>query len=645
MPMNQSSTAHSLANNKLVTNKSSTSTKPLKLLVSILAIVVSSGLLFSHASSHLYPALPISFFLTLTFLLLGLTTLETSEHTSIYLGIIVLVGITYTTYVFTFPASPIGMDPNTLAIDIHQVKAAGDLSVIDSRFYQNAPLYFILPAAAGVITGLPVNHAMIVYPIILSIVIPLSSSILALNADQDRQPVVATIAALLTVAATLSFKFSYWPIPQSLATVLLCLFIILVLKNYHNIRREILLLEVLILLGLLFTHKLPLVLILAFLSALFGLSVGEYKYSQFTWTLTPLNQVAIFSIMALTTFAGWAFFTGFFTSYVFQITGSVIFLIGIVSLYEKGWEPRPSQYQQVPLPSFTHLKALTILTGSLLVVQTVFLTDLAERLIARILTFLDSGFEITSSTNKVVEAATSPEFPFFGMFFHYSNALILLLLGGLAWFYLASLHRRNAAVQILLVIAAVTVFFTGITAINPSAASPFRFLLVAEPWIAALLAVTFGSVLIKKNLERVSLSVVLVLILILMFQALAFAVVPDYTSSPRYYLTEGETEAKSFGFQFIQGDISTDPYLLRAVTPTEVTNTDYQDIEQYKSAEEGLLLGNVSDRNADYFAHRHLQVYRMSEGWWQLTWNPQSDLERTEHRIYDDDDVQFYKKS
>lgn len=624
-------------------NNYSSSANHLKFIISIVAIVLSSGILFSHASSRLYPALPISLFLALLFLLLGLTMIDIRKYTNIYLGVVVSVGITYTTYIFLFPASPIGMDPNTLAVDIHQVKIIGDLSVIDSRFYRNAPLYFILPAVAGIITDLPVIHAMIIYPIILSVVLPLSSSILALNANRNSQSVVAIIAALLTLAATLSLKFSYWPIPQSLAIVLLCVLIILLLKNYYGIRGEIAFLEIVVLFGLLFTHKLPLVLLLTFFSALISLALVEHKFSQEIWNFTSLSRVTIFTILALTIFAVWILVTGVFTNSIFQLVGVVIFTIGILGLYEEGWQSGPSYYQQVPLPSLPHLKSLTIFTGALLVVQMVFLTDLAERLIARVLTFLDGGLGVPSSTNKAVEAAASPEFPLFGMFFHYSNALILLLLGGIAWLYLASSRKRNAAVQILLAIVAVTVFFSGTTVINPSAASPFRFLLIAEPWIAAVLAVTFGSFFMKKHLRSVSLSVVFVLIIILAFQTLAFAAVPDYTASPRYYLTEGETEAKSFGFQSIPDDISTDPYLITAASPLEMRPPADQDAEQYESAEEGLLLGNISDRDSDYFAYRHVQVYRMS-GWWQLTWNPQSDLERTEHRIYDNEDVQFYKK-
>lgn len=621
----------------------SDATRTFKLTLSSIAVLAGGGFLFSHASGQFYPAVPISLLLVVIIFLTSLGVNQGSGLDDAYIGVLLILAITYSIYIFSVPSSLVGIDPNSLAIDIQQLRMTGDLAVIESEFYSNAPAYFLLPAVLGAIGDLPAHHAMVLYPLVLNIVVPLSAGIVAIEADNRHRPFVGTLAALLTFVATISFKFSYWPVPQSLAVVLTSVFVVLLVQNYNSVRPRTVFLETVILVGLMFSHKLPLMFLFVFLLALLAVTTVHHFTPELSWLTNHSLRVPFYGLIGLGLVGTWLFLTQYFTPTIFRAIGVTVFFVAMTALYMNDRQTDLIRHVPSPSPSLIHLSGITVLTGGLFAIQMTVLTNFGEQLLTILRSYNNIELIVTSSLQQTAPAATSPTFPLFGMFFHHSNALLLLLVAGASWVYLASVYETNSAVRILLTVTCFSVLLIGATAINPSAASPFRFLLMGEPWLVAITAVTFGGLILDADLSGVSQIVGLLLVILVVFQLFSFAVVPDYPSSPRFYLTESETEAKGFGYHYIDEDIGADAYLVTASAPMEITNSAFRETGKYVSEGNKIISGNISERNTDYFVFRKLQIYRTTSGWWQLTWDPQETLDRTEHEIYDNGDVQVYK--
>jgi len=622
---------------------------------SVAATALGSGVLLVQVSDGLYPFFPVALFVALTSVLAG-SRVEGASGGH-YLALAVAAGVGSTMYIFLFPESLIGIDPNRLAVDIHQLRSQGTFAVVESRFYSNVPFYFLLPAMAGVLGGLPTRDALVVYPALMTAVVALSAALLARLASVDGRPsergtahvdtgprAVGVTAAVLGIGATTSLRFAYWPIPQTLAAVLFLVLVVVVVRDYVHPSRTWLAIAVTLVWGLAFTHKLPLAIVLTIFVGLGAVTAVQ----RTSWT-RPIpasiqGRAAAFVLGAVGVFVLWLYGTTFFTSAVFRGVGTVVFFLAVATaLYVKG----PQRVDDTGGSSrrrLRHLSALAATTAAALAFQWLALTDYATRVFLRVWAFLGADATVASSFDASAPAARPPELPLFGVFFHHSNALLLLLAGGVAWLGIVTFRETDRRSVALLIGTAACLVPIVLTAVSPSVASPFRFLLFAEPLLAAVLAVAVGPHVRPQETDIASLVAVL-LVALLVFQVFSFLAIPDYDSSPRYYLTEQETEAKSFGLQRLGGTVETDPFAVAVATREQITTPRFQEGDDYRPVETRLLSGDLSDRRPPYYMSRSIDVYRTSTGWWRLTYQPSVALDDTEHRVYDNGAVTVHRRS
>jgi len=622
---------------------------------SVAAIALGSGVLFSHLADRLYPVLPVALFLVLMSILAG--SRVDGANGGHYLALAVAAGVGFAVYLFLFPESLVGIDPNNLAVEVQQLRTQETLAVIESRFYSNVPFYFLLPAMAGAISGISSQDSLVVYPALMTAVVALSAALLARTAFEDggglsngltagvnRGPrTVGVTAAVLGISATTSLRFAYWPIPQTLATVFFLTLIVTMARDYIRPSRTWLGIAVALVWALAFTHKLPLVVFLTLLVGLGAMTVSQ----RLSWsTLTPTStrdRAVTFLSGSVVVFALWLYGTQFFTSDIFRIVGAAVFFLVVATVLYVTGPPSVENTGRSSERRVRNLSALAVTTAVAVAFQWLALTDYATRAFLRVWGFLGADVTVVSSFEATAPAAQPPGLPLFGVFFHHSNALVLLLAGGVAWLGLVTFRTPDRRSATLLIGTAVCLVPVALTAVNPSTASPFRFLLLAEPLLAAVLAVVVGPSVRSQRTDIASVVAVL-LVALLVFQLFSFLVVPDYGASPRYYLNEQETEAKNFGLQHLDSAVGTDSFTVTAATGEQITAPRFQEGDSYRSAETQLLAGNLSDRRPPYYLSRSIDVYRTSTGWWQLAYQPTRELDATEHRMYDNGAVTIHRR-
>lgn len=627
---------------------------PFRATASVTALALGSGVVLSQVSDGLYPYVPVALFVALTAVLAGSRVDRGSSGQ--YLTLAVAVGVGFTVYVFTFPESLIGIDPNRLVVDIQQLRTQGTFAVVESRFYSKVPFYLILPAMAGAVGGLPAQDVLVVYPPLVTAVVALSAALLAGLAYGDGRPfdrakgdvdsgfgVVGVTAAVLGIGATTSLHFSYWPIPQTLAAVFFLSLVVVLVRDYVRPSRTWLAVAVALIWALAFTHKLPLVIVLPMLVGMAALTVARRTVRTAPMPASTRGRATTFVFGAVCIFVLWLYGTTFFTSAVFRGVGAVLFFLAVATvLYVKGPQ-RVKDGDGSSRSRLGHLGVLAVMAAAALSFQWVVLTNYSMRAFLRLWEFVGSDATVASSFGSSAPAAGPPGLPLFGVFFHHSNALVLLLAGGVAWLGIVTFRETGRKSATLLFGTAACLVPVALTALSPSVASPFRFLLFAEPLVVAVLAVAVGPDVRSQGTDIASVVVVLI-VAILLFQVLSFLVVPDYGSSPRYYLTEQETDAKSFGLVRLEGTIGTDPFAVVVATREQITSPRFQDGDTYRPVETRLLSGTLCDRRPPYYMSRSIDVYRTNTGWWRLTYEPSIVLDAREHRVYDNGAVTINRR-
>lgn len=577
-------------------NLSDISPNAFKVVLSVVFLLIGGTIYASHMANQLYPWVGLGMLCSIVVLLLGWFSENGSYSDSLYLGIVVFIAVGSRLYIYLFPASMIGIDPDSYALVIQKLMEQGSIDVIASwsNFYLNAPIFLIQSAVVGIVSDLTAPLAISIYPLLVGVLFPLTAYILTRRLTDERMPAGARTAASITGIGAISVHFSFWPIAQTLATAIWVVLVLAILRYLIDWDTRFLLLSLLLLTAILFTHQLPSTTIVVSMFVLLtillidnGINIIKMKVSDISGRLTGFSSIRssitvillIFGILLYMQFS----FTGLFSS----------LLVKFSLLTDSG---STSALYQAPI-SYTHAVPVGDSLESILV----------ER----------------------------------------GHGFVLLPLSGIAWaaiFY----ARRSTPARFILSVTATTTMFMAASLIEPGIGNLPRHLFLAEPILAVLVAVGFvvvvPSILDKERRSRLRTVSKWLLIFIVITQGISVAAtLPDSPGSSRVYLTESEVVAKDFANNYPEGNVTTDFFYSSMYTPEMIRRTAKSNIKRYNQSK--LFNGKIAFFNSRYVLIRtQIDIYRGDQGPYRLNWEPEIYLSQKHNKVYSTGHVVLFAK-
>ncbi len=215
------------------------------------------------------------------------------------------------------------MDPDKVAVGVERIILSGSTDSIGRlAFYQVAANFHVLAATTGILLNVGGRDALVISPILLTIVPPVAAIAIARRFQYD-----GLIAGIITASASTLAAWSVQPIPQGLAVPLVAIYLLSAIiyfqlekcERYSGaIPKIALLLSLLI--ALMFTHKLSLGFIAPIFATATLLSRGNRLLGSFTIIIVCLATLqwffatnfgwGLFNVILLPSIAGASFSTG-----------------------------------------------------------------------------------------------------------------------------------------------------------------------------------------------------------------------------------------------------------------------------------------------------------------------------------------------
>jgi len=611
---------------------SNSSLKLWKVVCSVCSIAVSLSILFAHDSNQLFPSIPIAFFIVA--IGGGVLALNSSSKPTLLLSVISIIALTVVLrwYIYAFPASYIGFDPDKFAIWAESVVETGAIHEIGSSFYRGAPAFFLLVATSSIVADMTLRNAMGIYAILIGIIIPLLAFVFVKRAGIDNHRVLIGAVAIGSVLAT-SVKYGYWPIAQSLGILIFQIFILALIlwASFPSMSNRIV---VSVLIGsLVFVHKIP-----VFLSAL--LCITAIVWSHIRPTLIEIlaqegesfggpKRLLVASSLLLVLF--WVAIASIFTSPAFWISGA-LFGIGLMVLQYFSNNSILGTHTRSYI-SRAQLAWITAFSCTLLLVQWVFTSGFVSGFYFNyIRPFYDRGIS-SEFANPEYPGAIQVTPTILDPFFHQSHILLLLLGAAIMvfWLLLRDPDRvvfHESTMGVLLVLSPLSV--SVLSSVGLGATRLF-------PNFGAVIAGVLSIGIFDHADGRIRSFVIgTVFIILILSQSFSAVTVPDYPNTYRAYLNNDEIAAKEFTYRHTSGRITTDYYY--ASEGIEGLPGTYTDKDTWFHGEsDGYLSGTLLEKGHRYILFRDgLLAYRFAApGNWKLTWDPQKGLQQGYSKPYD----------
>ncbi|WP_227356312.1 hypothetical protein [Haladaptatus salinisoli] len=566
----------------------------MKRIFSLSFVVFAGSVIYANVSGNVFPTLPVGFLLAVGLPLVSLLFRDSmNARTALaYVGGIVFLSVLYRCHVFLFPASVVGHDPGLYAQQVGQLMETGRLGSIQESeisFYTKAPLFLVLIGAFGTLVRLPPAEAMVIYPVVVGVFYPLIAFALVRCVASEEGWRLPCIAATIAATATLSLRYGFWPVAQTLAVMLWLVFVVVVVRYYTDRDPRFFLLLALLLFALIFTHKIP----------------------------------------------------------GFVVAGTFVTLIAFDRLVRDGaTESMAEKLRSRSVRTLAALAAVAVL------VQWVFVTDYAYRVVLRMALLatpqalaafaerFTSLFLGGASGGSMQYEWANPLNPLLLFFLMNTYAIALIPLAGLGWLVLFLRRRREPSTRVLL---AATAFITAMIALGylrRAVANPRRFTFIGE-----ILLVVLASVAVYRLVPsgtRLPTRPLRLLIVGMLLTANLFAIpaFPAHPEAPRSYFVTTEMAGKRFVDERVDGTVHTD-YVFANAPPANPALVGPE--EKYSSLSEELL-----NRSNALYRHQHVlfretvSVYRTPGESWRPTWRPERGFDREYHRTYDNGDVVLY---
>jgi len=231
------------------------------------AICFSFSIIMTYSSGSLYPWHYVASFLFVLFLLLFLIFTKSKD----ILFVFAIFSVFYRGYIFLFPASLIGADPDDKVINIQRMLSSGSIDSIVSFRYNALPNYHLFSGQFQLISNISPANSLVLYPISIGIVFFIFPYIITRIITDNPSSNAPIYASALGSVAGMSVNLAYLPIAQSLSSILwiIILYSIFKMDKYGGEGLNIFVVFATSTLGLVYTHPLPLYLLgVLFISAL-----------------------------------------------------------------------------------------------------------------------------------------------------------------------------------------------------------------------------------------------------------------------------------------------------------------------------------------------------------------------------------------
>jgi hypothetical protein len=500
-------------------------------------------------------------------LLVGLTGFALAMAREIHLpmaaAIIVIAATSYRLFVYLWPASMIGVDPDGYAAVLHQVIELGTTSAAPgiSATYGTLSIIYMFNGIGAIVTGLRGRAVLIGVPLAMGVLLPLGAIVLSRRIGTNNS--LSVLAGTLGAVAGIGILYSYWPIAQVLASLVwVPLLILLIIAADVGDPRAITG-AVVCLPALIYAHKISLLVPTAIVGAAIITHLAEKRLAVVM--RTPHNR-------------------------------DYIHLFGI----------------------------FFVLIGVIFALQWLYITKFLRSAAFIIAPFAGGQTEAIPTSPQFATAA--PGLPkISGILARRAHYLPLIPLVTVAGFVLW-LRDKSTPTLLLVAASAVPILFISIAIIGPNIAPPRRMLLFGiVPFVVVL--TRFAQELPQLVSADRAIVFTVLFVPVLLLQAGTVPAAPDYPDQPRYYLSAGEVQAKSFMM-----DNSVDPvamdwyYASMRVDVSSISIAPRGEGERSSgiiSLDQRLL--NASLENGEYDAvllRQNVDVIRFPRGLYRLLWDP-----------------------
>ena len=605
----------------------------LKLIPIIFFLTVAGGVFHSHQTGDLFPAIPASFLIIgvggaiLTF------KVETQSAAIRYIFVILVSSLILRWYIYAFPASYIGFDPDRYADWAEIIIQTGAISELPRSFYREAPAGLLLPAMTSIVTGIHIKSGFGIYSILLAILIPLLAVAFGSRIYQPSPSFILGTFTLGCLLAT-SIKRGYWPLPQDLAILLLQVFLLLFIVYMYSDTMNIIPI-VICLITLSYAHKIPLFLASGIVITAIFLKYPQNKIQLFYLSINSLkyNNKSVLAFASTFVVLVWSGISSYFTPITVTIAG---LLIGFGTLYILYSEV--GEFSNAKKQMNRGLLLPTILILVIFLINWTYQTDWFRSLV---LNYYLQDFG-GPSTIQGFTSAHRAHHGLLNMFFHQSPILLILLGAAIPILWVAIIRRNHlvslSAMGLLYLLSPFSIAVKSSVGIGAT-----RLIPNLSALLVSFIGIGLFSIPKRPQAKRIA---IVVLVILLVFQSFSAAIIPDYPGTYRAYLHESEVEGKSFTNKYTKGTITTDYwYAEESVDP--LPNT-YADVDtEYHGETKGYVMGTLITRNHPYILQRtEVTLYRFAApGSWQLSWDPKVRLDKSYNKVYSNNGVSLYTNS
>lgn len=241
-----------------------------------LFVVFSAATLYSHATGSLYPAVHLGLFVS-ALICTGLSFYSHSQK-ALTATLITIIGVAtaYRLYIYGYPGTYHNIDVEWYLANAHMITKTGSIDQISNNFYRSAPAYLIALSLTQQVVGSNLFVTQAVVPLLMGVVTPLLAWLFVrlLQPDDSRSRL---LAATIAAVATFGLFHSWFPIAQTLTVLPFLLCIWLLASAERNFLRTQLIVPLgLLLVILVFSHKLPVLLLVTVLAILVVFSMTRF---------------------------------------------------------------------------------------------------------------------------------------------------------------------------------------------------------------------------------------------------------------------------------------------------------------------------------------------------------------------------------
>lgn len=552
-----------------------------KLCATVCTLSFAVMVLGAHESGQLFPWVHGFVFVSATTLLVGVFfgRLSTISTTAIAIGF----GVALRIFIFEWPASMIGIDPDKYAVGVIRIIQTGALTELKREIpvYGALSAFHLLNSLVAIVSGFGGKNVLVAIPILIGILFPLTA--VALTTHHTRSSIATGVSAIIAAIAAIGVLFGYWPVVQTIAVLLWCPSVIGFSRLFSGGDTRDFVAVSITVIAATFAHKLSMFVLAG--------AVGAALFVRYIQIDRLTSKQSVTDGGRIRTGRPWTIWLLLAIGLAIQWT--------ILTVFAR--------------PAILSI-AIPLLTGGVLIVP----------------------------SSEVVLAAVPGNPGIVGIVQRRGDFLVLLATTAIASLGLW-VRNRTWSMCILLGATLMTAVIVGISIVGVGVASPQRAVLFGIPVFAAVLGIAIKQIAIPQSTSRI-LAAFVVILIVIASQAGSAALAPDYPDEPQQYLTSGEVSAKTFVMDHTQEPVAMQFFYAREQADLDAPNATQKpglaSVPGVVPLNDQLLNATLLNNSHEMVLLReHQGTMRFGNGQYRLTWNPIRRLSTNSsyNRVFDND--------